>query len=157
MNSADKWVYIIVACLLSIGLIFSYSLPIYLETFQELGEFYFFKKFLFFAVVSILILYILSQCNPHRCIPILGFSIFFVSLIVVVLMPTPILSPYCPVIKGARRWIKIAGVTISPTEFLKVGMIYFFAWGFSRKLTNNNFETFKEEMFVVFPYLISYL
>jgi cell division protein FtsW len=65
-----------------------------------------------------------------------------------------ILSPYCPVIKGARRWIHIAFFTISPTEFLKIGMIYFFAWGFSKKLSNNHFHTLKDEIKALIPYFV---
>ena len=153
MNSADKWIYIIVTMLMGIGLVFSYSLPIYLETIHNWGEFYFFKKFLIYSVIGIVIMFVLSQLNPDKVLGKLGFGLLFISMILIVLMPN-ILSPYCPVIKGARRWIRIAFFTISPTEFLKIGMIYFFAWGFSRKLSNHNFKNLKEEIKALIPYII---
>ena len=151
---ADKWIFVIVSILMMIGLVFSYSLPIYLETINGWGEYYFFKKFLFFSLWGLFIMYLLSQCNPDKCIKIIGFSLFFIAGLLILLMATPFLDAYCPTIKGAKRWIKIFGFTISPIEFFKIGVIYFFAWGFSRKLSNIKFQTFKEEIEVVFPYIL---
>jgi cell division protein FtsW len=151
---ADKWIYIIVTILMGIGLIFSYSLPIYLETIKGWGEFHFFYKFLAFSAMGIMIIYFLSQCNPNICIKRIGFGLLFIGGILIFLMPTPILAPYCPKIKGAIRWIKIFGFTISPIEFFKIGMIYFFAWGLSRKLSQDDFHNYKEEIKAILPYLV---
>jgi len=151
---ADKWIYIVVSLLMGMGLVFSYSLPIYLETIHDWGEFYFFNKFLIFAMLGILIMYLLSQCFPDKCVKIIGFTLFGVGGILIMLMATPFLDAYCPTIKGAKRWIKIFGFTISPIEFFKIGIIYFFAWGFARKLIDKRKRTFKEEFKVIFPYIL---
>jgi cell division protein FtsW len=98
-------------------------------------------------------MFALSQLNPDKVLGKLGFSLLFISMILIVLMPN-VLAPYCPVIKGARRWIRIGFFTISPTEFLKIGMIYFFAWGFSKKLSNHHFKTLKDEIKALMPYFI---
>jgi cell division protein FtsW len=150
---ADRIIYIIVGLLMGVGLVFSYSLPIYLENIKGWGEFYFFYKFLFFSILGIMIMYLLSQCNPDRCISKIGFGLLVGAGLLIIFMPTTFLSPYCPIIKGARRWIKIFGITISPIEFFKIGMIYFFAWGFSRKLINKN-RTLKEDLTILTPYII---
>jgi cell division protein FtsW len=151
---ADKFIYVIVSILLGFGLVFSYSLPVYLETKYGWSEFHFFFRFLGFSVIGLMIMYTLSQCNPDKCIAKIGWGLLFISTITIILMPTPVLSPFCPVIKGARRWIKVAGLSIAPLEFFKIGMIYFFAWGFSRKLRSNHFRTLKEEIKVLIPYAL---
>ena len=151
---ADKMIYILVSILLTIGLVFSYSLPVYLEFHKGWGEFHFFYRFFAFSVLGIAIMYGLSQCNPDKCIHKIGISLLVIGFITIILMPTPILSPFCPVIKGARRWIKIFGISLAPIEFFKIGIIYFFAWSFSRKLIHSPFPTLKEEFNVLMPYLI---
>ena len=39
-----------------------------------------------------------------------------------------------PTVGGAKRWIKVAGFSLAPVEFFKIGFVYFLAWSFSRKL-----------------------
>ena len=150
---ADKWIFIIVSILMGIGLVFSYSLPIYIETKYEWSEFHFFIRYLIFSLSGLTIMYIFSQCNPDRCISIIGWTLLILGSIAIVLMPTPILSPICPVIKGARRWITIYKFSIAPIEFFKIGIIYFFAWSFSRKLIPKSFKTTKEELLAILPYI----
>jgi len=151
---ADKWIYVIVSILLGFGLVFSYSLPIYLEAKYGWSEFHFFVRFLGFSIIGLSVMYFLSQCNPNKCISRIGWGILIVSSIIILLMPTPILSPFCPVIKGAKRWVKVFGMSIAPVEFFKIGIIYFFAWGFSRKLRSSHFRTLKEEIQVIVPYIL---
>jgi len=150
---ADKFLFLIVIALMTIGLLFSYSLPVYLELTNGWGEFYFFKRFLMFSLVGIFIMYAFSQCNPDKCISKIGWLLFLIGGISIFLMPTPILSSYCPTIKGANRWIKVFGFSIAPIEFFKIGLIYFFAWSFSRKLIPQKFSTVTEEVKAIFPYL----
>jgi len=151
---ADKMIYLIVSILLGIGLIFSYSLPIYLEFHKGWGEFHFFSRFFAFAILGLSIMFLLSQCNPDKCIHKIGISLLVIGFIAIILMPTPILSPFCPVIKGARRWIRVFGISLAPIEFFKIGIIYFFAWSFSRKLINSPFYSIQEEIKAIIPYLI---
>ena len=150
---ADKWIFIIVSILMGIGLVFSYSLPIYIEVKYGWGEFHFFIRYLVFSLAGLTIMYLLSQCNPDRCISIIGWGLLLLGSIAIILMPTPILEPFCPVIKGAKRWIKIFNISIAPIEFFKIGIIYFFAWSFSRKLIPQSFKTTKEELLAILPYI----
>jgi len=150
--AADKYIYIIVSILMGIGLVFSYSLPVYLEMRYGWSEFHFFYRFLAFSLIGFIIMYLLSQCNPDKCISKIGWTLLIVGAIVIILMPTPILSPFCPTIKGARRWVRILGISIAPVEFFKIGIIYFFAWSFSRKLVKNPFQNPVEELKALIPY-----
>ena len=150
---ADRFLFIIVILLMIIGMLFSYSLPVYLEHIKGWSEFYFLQKFIFFSSIGILIMIFLSQCNPDICISKIGMSIFWISLITIILMPN-LLSDYVPNIKGAKRWLKLFGFTISPIEFFKIGIIYLFAWGFSRRLARIRFKSLKKEFKIVLPYLL---
>mgnify|MGYP002795116786 CR=1 FL=1 len=55
-------------------------------------------------------------------------------------------------IGGAKRWIKVLGMSIAPVEFFKIGFVYFLAWSFSRKLGHHGGMGVKEEFKRFFPY-----
>ena len=151
--SADKWIFVIVMMLMAIGAIFSYSLPIYIEKKYNYGEWHFFIRYITFATIGIFIMITFAQFNPDKVFKPLGWILFIVGLITILIMPQ--LPPsFCPVIKGARRWIALGGgLRISPLEFFKVGLIFFFAWSFSRKLIPKPFTSLKEEFTAIWPYL----
>jgi len=150
---SDKYIFIIVLTLMTIGAIFSFSLPIYIEMKYGYSQWHFFIRYIIFAGIGIFIMITLAQLNPNRIFNPLGWFLFLVSLITIIVMPK-LPSTICPTIKGARRWISLWIVNISPLEFLKIGIIFFFSWSFSRKLIPKHFPTFKDEFFAIIPYLI---
>jgi cell division protein FtsW len=54
---------------------------------------------------------------------------------------------------GAKRWIRIFGVSIAPVEFFKVGFVYFLSWSFTRQISKHKFINWKTELIVVLPYI----
>jgi cell division protein FtsW len=150
--AADKWLFIIVIMLMAIGAIFSYSLPIYIETKYNYGEWHFFIRYITFAFVGIIIMLTLAQLNPDKFFKPIGWILFAGGFIAIVIMPQ-LPASIAPVIKGARRWISLGIIRISPLEFFKVGLIFFFSWSFSRKLMPKNFHSLKEEIWALVPYL----
>jgi cell division protein FtsW len=59
---------------------------------------------------------------------------------------------------GAKRWIKIAGFSLAPVEFFKVGFVYFLAWSFTRKLNSHHSELRLRDEFARFvPYAIVFV
>jgi len=150
--AADKWIFIIVLTLMAIGAVFSYSLPIYIETKYNYSEWHFFVRYIIFALFGIIVIFTLSQFNPDKVFKPLGWFLFIGGLITLLIMPQ--LPPsLCPVIKGARRWIALGPIRFSPLEFFKVGLIFFFSWSFSRKLIPKHFTSIKEEFMAIWPYL----
>jgi cell division protein FtsW len=150
--AADKWIFIIVLILMAIGAVFSYSLPIYIETKYNYSEWHFFVRYTIFALFGIIVIFTLSQLNPDKVFKPLGWFLFIGGLLTLIIMPQ--LPPsLCPVIKGARRWIALEPIRFSPLEFFKVGLIFFFAWSFSRKIIPNHFTSIKEEFIAIWPYL----
>jgi len=153
-NRADHWLLITVISLMVIGSVFSYSLPIYIELKYNYSQWHFFIRYIIFSTVGIFIMIFLSQLNPDKVLKPLGWTLFMISLIIIFTMPL-LPHTYCPIIKGARRWIKLGPLRISPLEFFKIGLIFFFAWSFSRKLILNpkKYHSVKEELFAILPYL----
>jgi cell division protein FtsW len=151
LQKADKLIFIIVAILLLIGALFSYSLPIYLETAKHLGEYHFVERYLLFGSVGFILMIGLSYLNPDKWFNIIGWSILIISSILVIAMPF-LPESIAPVINGARRWIKIGPFKFSPVEFFKIGVIFFLSWSFTRKV--KNIKSLKEEIKLILPYIV---
>jgi cell division protein FtsW len=151
LQKIDIVIFVIVAIFLLIGALFSYSLPIYLETTKNLGEYHFVSRYLIFGFFGFIFMIILAYLNPEFWFNKIGWSIFILSSILVLAMP---LMPesIAPVINGARRWIKIGNIKFSPVEFFKISVIFFLSWSFKRKV--KGIKSLKEEIKLIFPYII---
>jgi len=53
---------------------------------------------------------------------------------------------------GAKRWIRLHGLSLAPVEFFKVGFVYFLAWSFARKLDEKK-KSLKDELALIWPYV----
>jgi cell division protein FtsW len=151
LQKVDVIIFIIVAIFLLIGALFSYSLPIYLETVKQLGEYYFVIRYLIFGSAGFIIMVFISYLNPDKWFNVIGWIILIFSSILVISMPF-LPENIAPVINGARRWIKIGIFKFSPVEFFKIGVIFFLSWSFTRKVKNIN--SLKEEIKLILPYVI---
>jgi cell division protein FtsW len=103
-------------------------------------------------------MYYMSTHKASVIIPKVGLGLFIIFGLLIAMMP--ILSHIAPNIvsatKGASRWIKLPGFSISPVEFFKIGFVYFFAWSFSRKLIDQTSrkKSYKDELLTVIPHLV---
>jgi cell division protein FtsW len=147
----DIIIFIIVAVFLLIGALFSYSLPIYLETAKNLGEYHFVSRYLIFSFFGFILMTVLAYLNPEFWFDKIGWSIFLLSSALVISMPF-LPESIAPVINGARRWIKIGTFKFSPVEFFKIGVIFFLSKSFTRKV--KNIKSLKEEMKLILPYIV---
>jgi len=140
--------------LIVIGIIFSYSLTTYISTLYGVNEFFFFKKQLISGLLAIFIMWALSIMNPDHAFKFIGFLIFGIFLFLMTIMhflPSSLVTE----VGGAKRWIKIAGFSIAPVEFFKVGFVFFLAWSFSRKISDYN-QSLKEETITFLPYMFAF-
>lgn len=154
---SDRYLFIVVALLLTLGVIFSYSLPLYLTQALKLSEFHFFLRQLIAVALSIAAMWLLARQKPSVWISRIGFGLFFLFLGVLFVMPF-LPESVVPTINGARRWIRVGALSISPVEFFKVGFVYFLAWSLTRKLfvpkTNEKESfTFAKEIGTLVPYV----
>jgi len=163
--SADRKLFTLVVTLITISIVLSYSLSVYTTLLFGVNEFHFVLRQTIFGFLSIFIMFGLSQMDPDKHLKPIGFLLFFGSLFLMIGMP---FFPESMVseVGGAKRWIKLAGFSLAPVEFFKVGFVYFLAWSFSRKLGHHNgmglLNEFKRFMpygvfFVMAMFIIAFL
>ncbi len=153
----DKKLYIATVTLLLISLVAVYSLSIFPTLYFDTNEFYFFKKQFISVVVALLLLTVISHMNPYTVFKPLGFLIFIASFIAIALMLV-LPDSFVRAVLGAKRWIKFGGISIAPTEFFKVGFVFFLSWSIARKYdTLQKAKTLLSEFAVVVPYFFIFL
>jgi len=152
-NEPDYTLFFLSSILIIISILFSYSLSIYTVVYWDYEQFHFFYRQLFTGVLAIFIMWILSQIRPDILIPKAGWFLFAFFLFLIVAMQ---FFPASMVTEsgGAKRWIRLPGISLSPVEFFKIGFIYYLAWSFHRKLSNITTLSFKEELKILAPYAI---
>ena len=154
--SADRKLFTIVSTLIGMSIILSYSLSVYTTLLFNTNEFHFVIRQAAFGFLSITIMFILSLLNPNKWLTPLGFTLFLGSLTLMIAMPF-LPESLVSEVGGAKRWIKIAGFSLAPVEFFKVGFIYFLAWSFSRKLGHHDGMGLLREFKRFIPYGIVFV
>jgi cell division protein FtsW len=130
--TVDRTVLGLSFLLLTFGIIMllSASPPVAMR--KDLPHFFFVQRQLVFAVFgSVLLLAVsfLSVPNIRR----LSLALFILSLLSMVGVLL-----FGPEINGAQRWIRIAGVSLQPSEILKPAFIILTAWAFSEGLKSSD-------------------
>src|SRR5262245_51683844 len=90
----------------------------------SLDPFYFVHRHILFVLPAVAILLLTTFLEP-RHIRRLALIVFIGSLVLVAAT-----LHYGAEVKGARRWIVIAGINIQPSEFLKPAFVILVAWLF---------------------------
>jgi len=151
---SDKWLFGIVSVLILVGILFSYSLPVYFTHTHGMSEFHFVRNMLLAGLMGIGMMFYLSRLKPEIWLKRIGFAVFGVFLFLMFIMnflPESIV----PTINGAKRWIRLPGLNLSPVEFFKVGFIFFLSWSLTRKFyLPEKQRTFGEELLTFAPYII---
>lgn len=150
---ADKKLFYLSAILIIIGIIFSYSLSAFTVLYFEYNQFHFFIRQFFFGMSGILIMFAISLFDPQKENSkklILGILVFsFICIIILPFLPNSLATAS----GGAKRWIRFGGLSISPVEFFKIGLIYFLAWSYTRRIDDNK-KGIKHEILILLPYCI---
>jgi len=149
--SADRKLFTLVTILIGIGIILSYTLTPYTTLLFGVSQFHFVIRQTIFGLMGIIIIFSLSQLDPDKWLKPIGFTLFFISLALMITMPF-LPESIVSEVGGAKRWIKIAGFSLAPVEFFKVGFVYFLAWSFSRKLGHHDGMGLKNEFKRFLPY-----
>ncbi len=147
----DKPLFLLVVFMIGVAIIFSLSLSSFTILRYGYNEFHYLIREFLVGVLSILVMWSLSRLNPDKYFNTIGFSIFFISLILMGVMHF-LPSSYVTAAGGAKRWIRLPGFSLSPVEFFKIGFVYFLSWSFARKL-NEDKKSLKEELKLILPYV----
>ena len=112
-NEINKFNFIIILSIITIGLILSYSIN---------KDFTFFNKHLLYSTSAIILMIIISSMDIKslRRLSLVGLIIFTILLISILFLDYEI--------KGSKRWIKISNISIQPSEFIKPFFLMLSAW-----------------------------
>ncbi len=147
----DRYLFLFVVFLIGVAIIFSFSLSSFTILRYGYDEFHYVVREFFVGILSIFVMWSLSRLDPDKYLNKIGFSIFFISLILMSAMQF-LPANYVTAAGGAKRWIRLPGFSLSPVEFFKIGFVYFLAWSFARKLDESK-KSLKEELKLILPYI----
>ena len=134
-NSKDLPFFLILLLVLSIGLVMLLSSSYFYAYYNVEGNnpLHYFTRQLFFAVLGLGIMYVVSKFDYHqlRDLSVFGMGIALLLLLVVLLVPSE---------DGIKRWLGVGPITFQPSEVAKFVLILFLARGLDkdyRKLTSS--------------------
>lgn len=153
--SVDKALFFVCCALIAISIVFSFSLSAYTVLIYDYNPFHFFIRQLIFGLLSICLMWGLSQLNPDKFLTFIGFSMFFLMFISMVALPF-LPSSLAVKVNGATRWIRLGGFNFAPVEFFKIGFIYFLAWSFTRRIDGSK-KSFISEFLILLPYIVLFV
>ena len=153
---ADRTLFVLVSILIAIGIIMAYSLSTYITLLFGVDEFHFAIRQASFGVFSITLIWALAQLNPDKWLTPIGFTLFLGSAALMIAMPF-LPESIVPIVGGAKRWVKVAGFSLAPVEFFKIGFVYFLAWSFSRRLGYHGDMGLFNEFKRFFPYALIFV
>lgn len=151
----DKKLFIYSVIAITIGIVFSYSLSTFAVLRYGYNSFHFFIREFIVGIVSILLMWGVSKSDPDKTVVKLGFVLFILGMLVMGIMPF-LGEPLVREVGGAKRWIKIPFISITPVEFFKVGFVLFLAWSFSRKVPQSK-KRLIDELKIFLPYGVVFL
>lgn len=123
----DRVTLFVILTIITFGMVLITTASPYVAGRIGVSEFHFVEKQFVFVVLSLITIFIFSLMNPVliKRLSLLGFFIGIAALVMVLFVGDEI--------KGARRWISIAGISIQPSEFIKPFFIVVAAWLLSLK------------------------
>ena len=132
----DKVLFFSFSILMILGLVLSFSATPPVATRINLAPFHFVKKQFFMLPLGLGIIFFLSNCSAKTCrmLCALGY---------LALLPILLLTLFSGAeVKGATRWISVAGFTLQPSEFIKPCLVILVAWVLSKRLQNPDFPSY---------------
>jgi len=152
---ADKWIFYSCVALITIGIVFSLSLPVFTVLFFNYDPYHFFIRQLVVGVIGIFLMWGISRLDPDKSMVWIGFCLFgFCAIAMGAMHALP--SSLVTDAGGAKRWIRLPGFSLAPVEFFKIGFVYFLAWSFARKIDGSK-KSLKQEFKLILPYMFLFL
>ncbi|QKF92256.1 FtsW/RodA/SpoVE family cell cycle protein [Campylobacter sp. CCUG 57310] len=151
----DRQIFYACVALITIGIIFSLSLPVFAVLYFNYETYHFFIRQLAVGALGIFLMWSISLLNPDKALVWIGFALFIVCGLSMGLMHA-LPSSMVTDAGGAKRWIRLPGFSLAPVEFFKIGFVYFLAWSFARKIDDSK-KSLKEEFKLILPYAFLFL
>jgi cell division protein FtsW len=112
-----------------LGVVMVFSASSIMAVREHADSLYFLKRQGLFALVGFALMAVLMHFN-YLYLRKLAVPILFACLFLLVLVLMPGLGAK---VGGAKRWIRLAGFSLQPAEFAKLGLIIFMAHSLARK------------------------
>ena len=142
----DFTLLFIVLFLLGFGLVMVYSTSFYSASLRNDGDGLFYLKQQLRSVIVGLIIMVIISFVPYKIYKKLSLFILAGSFVSVLL----ILTPLGYAANGARRWIRILGLSIQPAEIVKIAVIIYVA-ALLAKMTPKERTSFRGFAFIMLP------
>lgn len=124
----DLLLVVAVGLLLALGVLMVFDITYFYGQEQFGDPVRYFRRHLLAIVVGIGVALGTSRLSLRACrhgaLPTLGLALLGAALV---------LTPLGSAAGGARRWFQIAGVSVQPSEVLKVALVFYLAWSLSRR------------------------
>lgn len=130
--TVDRWLLFSFMALMLLGILFGLAASPPVASRLGLSTFYFVNRQAAFLVIALGVMLLISAM-PLRLVRRMALLLFIVSL---GLVGATLL--FGAEVKGARRWISLAGLSIQPSEFLKPAFVVMSAWAFSEKAVRHD-------------------
>jgi len=148
----DKPLFGATIVLLVIGLIMSYSLSSYAVMKYNYNDMHFFIRQLIAVIIGIGLMVWLSKLDADKWFKPIGIILFLTFLSILLIMPL-LSESLVRSVGGAKRWINLGAVSITPVEFYKVGFIMFISWSLVRTRLPKGKMHFRSEIKIFIPYI----
>jgi cell division protein FtsW len=131
--TVDRWSIVALTLLVVVGIILTMAASPAVAERIGADSFHFVRRHFVFLPLSMAVMFGVSLLQPRQ-VRRMAALIFLGSLALMVLVLVA-----GPQVKGATRWISIAGITIQPSEFVKPSFAVVAAWMFAAQRLNIGF------------------
>lgn len=128
----DRWLLFSFLALMLLGILFGLAASPPVAARLGLSTFHFVNRQAFFLVIAVAVMVGVSFM-PLRLVRRTALVLFVLAFTMVI--GTLFFGAE---VKGARRWISLAGISIQPSEFLKPAFVVLAAWAFSEKASRSD-------------------
>jgi cell division protein FtsW len=132
--TVDRWTLAAVAALMGFGVILILAATPPVAERIGLGSFHFAQRHLALLPPALLMMFLVSLLTPRwvRRVAVIGFAAALLLCALTLLVG--------PEIKGATRWISVAGYSLQPSEFVKPTFAVVVAWMFALSKKDPSFK-----------------
>lgn len=152
----DRVLFVAATLLIAISIVMVYSLSAYVVLHFDYASLHFAIRQFIYGLFSMFLMWQIAQLDPDPWLHRIGFFFFFGGFFLLIAMPF-MPSWLVTEVGGAKRWIKLVGLSLAPVEFFKIGFVYFLAWSFSRKLTHHAGMGIIKEFVRFVPYAVVFV
>lgn len=129
MLRMDYWLLAATLLLAGVGLMMVLSASgVMAENYYD-DKYHFFRKQALFMLGGVLLMGVTALVSIRRI-----YNIKYLALgLVLLLLLLTLFTPLGVEVNGARRWLRVSGLTLQPMEFAKITLVLYLAWFLSNK------------------------